>query len=67
MSRGPNCERRPGDAVGAAVMMMPIATDEINDSKRSCKTGSDYADAKAGLTYAMTEQLAKISRKAAAA
>lgn len=34
MPKGPNKEKRPADAVGAAVMVAKIATGEIKDEKK---------------------------------
>jgi hypothetical protein len=35
MPRGPKGEKRPGDVIGAAVMVGRIATGEITDDQRS--------------------------------
>ncbi|MSP68073.1 MAG: RNA-binding protein [Alphaproteobacteria bacterium] len=41
MPKGPKGEKRPADVIGAAVMVMKIATDEIQDVKRD--PGKEYA------------------------
>lgn len=35
MPKGPRGEKRPGDVIGAAVMVARIATGQIEDEKRS--------------------------------
>jgi hypothetical protein len=65
MPRGPKGERRPGDVIGAAVMVGKIATNEIAESgARTPKR------AKGGSARAKTltqEQRSEIARTAAAA
>lgn len=65
MPRGPKGERRPGDVIGAAIMVGRIATGEIGESgSRTPKR------AKGGLARAKTlteEQRSEIARTAAAA
>ncbi len=41
MPKGPKGEKRPADVIGAAVMVMKIATGEIEDTKRD--PGKEYA------------------------
>ncbi|MBW7838004.1 MAG: RNA-binding protein [Sphingomonadales bacterium] len=71
MPKGPKGEKRPGDVIGAAVMVARIATGEIQE-----KTTDDGKDAAAvalgrkggkARAKAMTpEQRAEIAKKAAA-
>jgi hypothetical protein len=65
--RGPNGERRPGDVIGGAVMVMQIATGEIEDNKKSGKTRSGRAGARARAQVLTREERSAIARKAAAA
>ena len=67
MPTGPNGERRPGDVIGAAVMVMKIATGEIEDNRKSGKTRSGHAGAKARTSKLTPEERSAIARKAAAA
>lgn len=67
MPKGPNGERRPGDVIGAAVMVMQIATGEIEDNKKSGKTRSGHAGAKARVENTTAPQRSAIARKAAEA
>lgn len=67
MSKGPNGERRPGDVIGAAVMVMKIATGEMEDNKKSGRTRSGAAGAKARAKALSTEERSAIAKKAAAA
>ena len=41
MPKGPKGEKRPADVIGAAVMVMKIATGELEDAARD--DGKDYA------------------------
>lgn len=71
MPKGPKGEKRPGDVIGAAVMVARIATGEVKE-----KTTDDGKDAAAvalgrkggkARAKAMTpEQRAEIAKKAAA-
>ena len=67
MPKGPNGERRPGDLIGAAVMVMKIATGEIEDDKKSGKTRSGHAGAAARVANTTGEERSAIAKKAAAA
>ena len=67
MPKGPNGERRPGDVVGAAVMVMKIATGELPDDKKSGRTRSGNAGAKARAAKLTPEERSAIAKKAAAA
>ncbi len=65
IKRGPQGQRRPADAVGAAVMVAKIATGEVVDTKRNPK--KDYTR-KAGLIggKARASKLSPAKRKAIA-
>ena len=72
MPRGPKGEKRPADAVGAAVMVAKIATGEIKDettddgkNKAAVELGRKGGLARAGKLTA--EQRRQIARKAARA
>lgn len=67
MAKGPNGERRPGDVIGAAVMVMKIATGEIQDNKKSGRTRSGHAGAKARMERTTPEERTAIAKKAAGA
>lgn len=71
MPRGPKGQKRPGDVVGAAIMVAKIATGEIKDTAPE-KGGKDRAAAepgrkggKARAEKMTAEQRAEIARKAA--
>lgn len=74
MPKGPQGQKRPGDVIGAAIMVAKIATGEITESEATAADdGKDPAakalGAKGGKARAarMTpEQRAEIARKAAA-
>ena len=65
MARGPNGERRPGDVIGAAVMVMQIATGELPDDRKSGRTRSGKAGAKARADALSSERRSEIAKKAA--
>lgn len=65
MPKGPNGEKRPGDVIGAAVMVMKIATGELPDDKKSGRTRSGHAGAKARAANLTPEERALIAKKAA--
>jgi len=65
MARGPRGERRPGDVIGAAVMVAKIATGEIVEEKRSGKIRSGIAGAKARAAKLSPERRKEIAKKAA--
>ena len=72
MPKGPKGEKRPADAVGAAVMVAKIATGEIKDettddgkNKAAVELGRKGGLARAGKLTA--EQRRQIARKAARA
>ena len=74
MPKGPKCEKRPADVVGAAVMVAKIATGEIEEDcwPEGPKPGTDAAadlGKRGGAARAnklTPEQRAEIARKAAA-
>ncbi len=66
MPTGPNGERRPGDVIGAAVMVMKIATGEIEDNKKSGKTRSGHAGATARAASLTPAERSAIAKKGAA-
>ena len=67
MSKGPNGEKRPADAIGCAVMVAQIATGEQEDtgyvSKNRRKSG--VAGAKARSEKLNKEERLEIAKKAA--
>lgn len=74
MPKGPQGQKRPGDVIGAAIMVAKIATGEITESEATeADDGKDPAakalGAKGGKARAAKmspEQRAEIARKAAA-
>ena len=70
MPKGPNGQRRPGDVIGAAVMVAKIATGEIEDNATAPDKAHHSAGGKKGgaaRAASMTpERRAEIARKAAA-
>lgn len=67
LPKGPNGEKRPGDVIGGAVMVMRIATGEIEDDKKSGRTRSGHAGAKARASKLSPEEKSAIAKKAASA
>jgi hypothetical protein len=73
MPKGPQGQKRPGDVIGAAVMVAKIATGEIDESQATEDDGKDpnakALGAKGGKARAAAmepERRAEIARKAAA-
>lgn len=70
MPKGPNGQRRPGDVVGAAVMVAKIATGEIEDNATPPDKAHHRAGGKKGgvaRAASMTpERRAEIAKQAAA-
>ncbi len=70
MPKGPNGQRRPGDVIGAAIMVAQIATGEIEDNATAPDKAHHSAGGKKGgpaRAASMTpERRAEIARKAAA-
>lgn len=65
MPKGPNGERRPADSIGMSVIVAKIATGEIEDNKKSNRTKSGKAGAKARVQKMTAEERSAIARKAA--
>jgi hypothetical protein len=69
MPKGPKGEKRPADAIGAAIMVAKIATGEIEDEREELTSAAAQLGRKGGKKRAenMTpERRAEIARKAAA-
>jgi hypothetical protein len=71
MPKGPNGQKRPGDVIGAAIMVGRIATGEIEDNARPAdKAHYSRGGKKGGAARTLTltpEQRSEIARAAAAA
>lgn len=69
MPTGPNGQKRPADAIGAAVMVARIATGEITETTKakSGRVRSGKAGAKARAQKLTPEARTEIAKKAAAA
>lgn len=69
MPTGPNGQKRPADAIGAAVMVARIATGEITETTKakSGRVRSGKAGAKARTQKLTPEARSEIAKKAAAA
>lgn len=65
MPKGPQGQKRPADTIALAVMVGKIATGEIEDNKKSNRTKSGKAGAKARAQKLTTEERTEIARKAA--
>lgn len=65
MSKGPQGQKRPADAIGAAVMVATIATGKIEDNKKSGRVKSGKAGAKARAESLSPEERSAIAKKAA--
>lgn len=65
MPRGPQGEKRPADLIGMSVMVAKIATGEIEDNKKSNRTKSGRAGAKARAETLTSQERSEIARKAA--
>jgi hypothetical protein len=69
VSKGPNGEKRPADAIGLAVMIGKIATGEIEDTRDDVKSAAAQLGSLGGKKRAenMTpERRAEIAKAAAA-
>lgn len=67
---GPRGERRPADAIGRTVMVVKIATEEIDDTKQTPhpnKSKGGRADSTACRVALLPERQSEIARAAAAA
>lgn len=70
MPKGPRGEKRPADAVGAAVMVGRIATGEIEDERDELKSAAAQLGSKGGKARAAKlspKQRSKIAKRAATA
>jgi hypothetical protein len=65
MPKGPHGEKRPADLIGMSVMVAKIATGEIEDNKKSNRTKSGKAGAKARADKLTADERQEIARKAA--
>ena len=65
MPKGPQGQKRPGDAIGAAVMIAKIATGEIEDNQKSGRVRSGQAGGKARSDALTKEERSEIAKKAA--
>ena len=70
MPKGPNGQKRPGDVIGAAIMVAKIATGEVEDNATPDDKAHHSAGGKKGgaaRAAALTpEQRSEIAQKAAA-
>lgn len=70
MPKGPQGQKRPGDVIGAAVMVARIATGEVESDVDETKAHHREGGKKGGAARAATltpEERSEIARKAAAA
>jgi len=69
MPKGPNGEKRPGDVIGAAIMVAKIATGDVEDNATPADKAHHSAGGKKGgaaRAKALTaEQRSEIARRAA--
>ena len=66
MPKGPQGQKRPGDLIGAAIMVAKIATGEIEDSiSTPARTKAARKGAVARAAKLTDEQRAEIAREAA--
>lgn len=68
MPKGPNGQKRPGDVIGAAIMVGRIATGEVQDTQDVTKQHHREGGLKGGKARAQAlspAQRAEIARKAA--
>lgn len=63
MPKGPNGERRPGDTIGMSVMIGKIAAGQVEGNKKSNRTKSGKARARA--KKLTVEERMETARKAA--
>jgi len=70
MPKGPRGEKRPADAIGAAIMVGRIATGEVEDERDELKSAAAQLGSKGGKKRAENlseERKREIAKKAAAA
>lgn len=68
MPKGPKGEKRPADAIGAAIMVAKIATGEIEDDREELTSAAAHLGRKGGKARAAKmspERRAAIARAAA--
>lgn len=65
MPKGPQGQKRPADLIGMPVMVAKIATGEIENKKKSNRTGSGKAGVKARTESLTADERSEITRKAA--
>jgi hypothetical protein len=69
MPKGPRGEKRPADAVGAAIMVARIATGEVEDEREELASAAAQLGRKGGKARAAAmspKRRSEIARKAAA-
>jgi len=69
MPKGPQGQKRPGDVIGAAIMVAKIATGEVEDDADESKAHHREGGKKGGAARAAAlspEERSEIARKAAA-
>lgn len=69
MPKGPQGQKRPGDVIGAAIMVAKIATGEVEDDADPTKDHHREGGKKGGAARAAAltpEERSEIARKAAA-
>jgi hypothetical protein len=69
MPKGPKGEKRPADAIGAAIMVAKIATGEIEDDREELTSAAAQLGRKGGKKRAANltpAQRSEIAKKAAA-
>ena len=67
MPKGPQGQKRPADAIGAAVLVAKIATGEVEDTRSSGRRNSGLAGAKARAAALSAAERTKIAKAAAEA
>ncbi|MFZ5931504.1 MAG: RNA-binding protein [Pseudomonadota bacterium] len=69
MPKGPQGQKRPADAIGAAIMVAKIATGEVEEvlTKKSGRSRSGKAGGKGRADSLTQEARSKIAKKAAMA
>jgi hypothetical protein len=68
MPKGPQGQKRPGDVIGAAIMVAKIATGDVEDNATAPSEGRKAAARKGGIGRAASltkTQKTEIARKAA--
>ena len=65
MPKGPQGQKRPADAIGAAVMVAQIATGEVEDNKKSGRVNSGKVGGRARSESLTSEERSNIAKLAA--